>query len=148
MQTHENDNDLRPGPPRQDPRQDRAEDDRLRTAADRLDELSRSLGELRARRVAIQEFAATSRDREHARNAIAESNAKLVEIQAELDGLRIAMRNRAVIEQAKGMLMLRLRIDEDKAFDYLRTMSNRTNRKLVEVAAEVVRTRAGEPGLQ
>lgn len=141
MHAQGNDSDLRPSTPA-------GEDDRLRAAAQRLDQLSHSLGELRARRRAIQEVAARSRDRQHARDAIEESNARLVEIQAELDGLRLAMRNRAVIEQAKGMLMLRLRIDEDKAFDYLRTMSNRTNRKLVDVAADVVRTRAGESGPQ
>jgi hypothetical protein len=62
----------------------------------------------------------------------------------ELEGLSIAMVNRGVIEQAKGMLMLRLKIDEDKAFAYLREMSNRTNRRVVEIAADVVNTRAGE----
>lgn len=144
MQTPGNGHGLHPSPAGQVDE----DDPRMRGAAERLDVLSRSLGELRARRVAAQERATTALGREQARSAIEESNAKLVEIQAELDGLRIAMRNRGVIEQAKGMLMLRLRVDEDKAFDYLRTMSNRTNRKLVEVAAEVVRTRAGEPGLQ
>lgn len=55
-----------------------------------------------------------------------------------------AMQSRAVIEQAKGMLMLRLQVDEDAAFGALRSMSNATNRKLFEVAADVIRTRAGE----
>ncbi len=57
------------------------------------------------------------------------------------------MRTRAVIEQAKGMVMVRLEVDEDAAFEYLRTLSNTTNRKLTDVAADVVRTRAGETGL-
>lgn len=69
---------------------------------------------------------------------------RLTQLQAEVEGLRLAMRNRGVIEQAKGMLMLRLGLDEDAAFEHLRVRSNRTNRKLIDVAAEVVRTRAGE----
>lgn len=72
------------------------------------------------------------------------ADARVAELQAELAGLRVAMRDRGVIEQAKGMLMVRLQVDEDQAFDYLRTLSNTTNRKLSEVAGEVVRTRAGE----
>lgn len=61
----------------------------------------------------------------------------------ELNGLRIAMANRSIIEQAKGMLMLTLNIDESAAFAYLRDISNRTNRKVAEIATDVVRTRAG-----
>lgn len=76
-----------------------------------------------------------------------DDSARLVALQAELDDLRIAMRNRGVIEQAKGMLMIRLQVDENTAFEYLRTLSNTTNRKLAEVAADVVRTRAGESEL-
>jgi AmiR/NasT family two-component response regulator len=69
---------------------------------------------------------------------------RLQELQAELDGLRAAMRHRGVIEQAKGMLMVRLQLDEDTAFEQLRTLSNTANRKLSDVAADVVRTRAGD----
>jgi hypothetical protein len=69
---------------------------------------------------------------------------QVTELQAEVDGLRRALTNRSVIEQAKGMLMLRLQIDDAAAFSYLREASNRTNRRLAEIAAEVVRTRAGE----
>lgn len=127
---------------------ERIEDARLQQVHDRLDSVSRSLEELRTRREAARQAGAAARSREAARNSIEIANAKLAEIQAELDGLRIAMRNRALIEQAKGMLMLRLQIDETKAFDYLRTMSNQTNRKLVDVAGDVVRTRAGEDGLR
>lgn len=127
---------------------ERIEDARLQQVHERLDSVSRSLEELRTRREAAREAGAAARSREAARNSIEVANARLAEIQAELDGLRIAMRNRALIEQAKGMLMVRLQIDEAKAFDYLRTMSNQTNRKLVDVAGDVVRTRAGEDGLR
>ncbi|MBA3742622.1 ANTAR domain-containing protein [Sporichthya sp.] len=111
------------------------EDVRLRRVHEHLDQVARSLQDLGAR---------ADTDRETAEPSIDGLHAQLAELQAELDGLRTAMRNRGVIEQAKGMLMVRLRVDEGKAFDYLRTLSNTTNRKLSEVAGEVVRTRAGE----
>lgn len=121
-----------------------SEDVQLHQVNERLDVVARSLQELRVRREVFPQPGADARSREATRSSIEVANAKLAEIQAELDGLRVAMRNRALIEQAKGMLMVRLRIDEDKAFDYLRTLSNASNRKLSEVAADVVRTRAGE----
>lgn len=122
-----------------------AEDIRVHQVHERLDQVSRSLQELSARREAAVQVGQVARSREAARGgAIELERARLTEIQAELDGLRIAMRNRGVIEQAKGMLMLRLKVDEEQAFDYLRKLSNTSNRKLVDVAIEVVRTRAGE----
>jgi len=48
------------------------------------------------------------------------------------------MRTRAVIEQAKGILMVQSKIDEDAAFDLLRRASQRENRKLRDIAAELV----------
>ena len=55
-----------------------------------------------------------------------------------------ALRSRAVIEQAKGILMARSNISADEAFDLLRRASQRENRKLRELAAEIVaRTAAG-----
>jgi GAF domain-containing protein len=59
-------------------------------------------------------------------------------------GLREALRSRDVIGQAKGILMERLGIDEDAAFDQLRLISQRENRKLREVADEVARTHRRE----
>jgi AmiR/NasT family two-component response regulator len=44
------------------------------------------------------------------------------------------------IEQAKGVLMARHAIDPDKAFDMLRQHSQRSDRKLVEVAEAVVQS--------
>ncbi len=49
-----------------------------------------------------------------------------------------AMETRAVIEQAKGVLMSTHRIDADAAFDVLRERSQASNRKLRDVAADVV----------
>ena len=57
-----------------------------------------------------------------------------------------AMRSRAVIEQAKGILMARSNVDQDEAFDMLRRASQRENRKLRDVAGELVeRTQNGRP---
>jgi GAF domain-containing protein len=56
--------------------------------------------------------------------------------------LQEAMRSRAVIEQAKGMLMGQRRIDDDAAFQLLRETSQRTNRKLRDVAAAIVETQS------
>jgi GAF domain-containing protein len=53
-------------------------------------------------------------------------------------GLEEAMRSRAVIEQAKGILMAQSQLTADQAFDVLRRVSQRENRKLREVAAELV----------
>ncbi|MGH3715141.1 MAG: SpoIIE family protein phosphatase [Micromonosporaceae bacterium] len=66
-------------------------------------------------------------------------------LRSELDGLRRAMRNRAVIEQAKGVLAARLQINPEDAFDQLLDLSQRTNTKLVEVAASLVGTVAPDP---
>ncbi|HVM27401.1 MAG TPA: GAF and ANTAR domain-containing protein [Mycobacteriales bacterium] len=52
--------------------------------------------------------------------------------------LERAMASRAVIEQAKGVLMARHGLTEADAFDRLRSWSQARNRKLRDVAAEVV----------
>jgi GAF domain-containing protein len=56
--------------------------------------------------------------------------------------LRTAMMSRAVIEQAKGILMERHKIKEDEAYTILTHASQRTNTKLRDVAAELVQTGA------
>ena len=60
----------------------------------------------------------------------------------DLTQLRIVMSSRALIEQAKGILMERHKIKEDEAFTILTRASQRTNTKLRDVAAELVRTGA------
>jgi GAF domain-containing protein len=52
--------------------------------------------------------------------------------------LRTALTSRAVIEQAKGMLMAVHRVSEDEAFDMLVTQSQEQNVKLREVAERFV----------
>lgn len=63
------------------------------------------------------------------------------------DQLREAMQSRAVIEQAKGVVMADRRCDADAAFAVLVERSQTSNRKLRDVAAEVVASVAGgQPG--
>ena len=52
--------------------------------------------------------------------------------------LQTAMQSRAVIEQAKGVLMARLHCSAEEAFQHLATQSQHTNRKLRDIAADVV----------
>lgn len=59
--------------------------------------------------------------------------------------LRKALETRTAIGQAQGVLMARQHIDAQEAFDILRRASQRTNRKLREIAAEIVATVATEP---
>ena len=64
------------------------------------------------------------------------STAKLARNMAE------AMRSRAVIEQAKGILMADKRISADEAFEQLTALSQHANRKLRDVAQRLVEERS------
>jgi GAF domain-containing protein len=73
--------------------------------------------------------------------AIAVGNAEAAARTSEdLTQLRTMMMTRAFIEQAKGILIERHKIKEDEAFTILTQTSQRTNTKLRDVAAELVRT--------
>ena len=75
--------------------------------------------------------------------AIAIGNAEAAARTSEdLTHLRTAMMSRACIEQAKGILMERHKIEEDEAFTLLTHASQRTNTKLRDIAEELVRTGA------
>lgn len=54
------------------------------------------------------------------------------------ENLQLAMESRAVIEQAKGIVMARVGCDADAAFQLLVEQSQHQNRKLREIAAELV----------
>ncbi|SNS56444.1 GAF domain-containing protein [Geodermatophilus pulveris] len=75
-----------------------------------------------AEAVAVAVVNADAQDRvtEHARN------------------MGLAMETRAVIEQAKGVLMAQRGVDAEKAFDILREASQRYNRKLRDIAVGIV----------
>jgi AmiR/NasT family two-component response regulator len=53
-------------------------------------------------------------------------------------GLGEAMKSRAVIEQAKGVLMAAQRCSEDKAFELLVNASQRENVKLRDIATRIM----------
>jgi AmiR/NasT family two-component response regulator len=57
---------------------------------------------------------------------------------AEYQSLQGAFGRRALIEQAKGILMARHAIDADRAFELLRSHSQHNGRKLVDVAQAIV----------
>jgi GAF domain-containing protein len=71
--------------------------------------------------------------------AVALANANLYDATATLaQQLQAAMDSRAVIEQAKGIIMAERRCDADQAFAVLTTISQNTNRKVRDVAATLV----------
>lgn len=59
---------------------------------------------------------------------------------AQIDGLEQAVASNRAIGMAIGILMAIERVGQDEAFDLLRTVSQRTNRKLREIADDVVHT--------
>jgi GAF domain-containing protein len=60
--------------------------------------------------------------------------------------MRVAMQSRAVIEQAKGVLMAQRHVDAEQAFEILREASQRYNRKLRDIALGIVEsTQEGGP---
>ncbi|MEU4222005.1 GAF and ANTAR domain-containing protein [Actinoplanes sp. NPDC026623] len=77
--------------------------------------------------------------------AVALANSHLYETQATLAvHMQKAMENRAIIEQAKGIIMGDRRCTAEEAFAILSRLSQDTNRKLRDVANALV-TRASEP---
>lgn len=69
---------------------------------------------------------------------VAEVRKSLDACMDEIANLEKALETRDIIGQAKGILMARQRIDADAAFDVLRLASQRTNKKLRDVASELV----------
>jgi AmiR/NasT family two-component response regulator len=65
----------------------------------------------------------------------AQAHGRLAE---EAANLRLAMESRAVIEQAKGVIMSQRRVTAEQAFEILREASMRYNRKLRDIAVGLV----------
>ncbi|GLZ39524.1 ANTAR domain-containing protein [Actinokineospora sp. NBRC 105648] len=65
-------------------------------------------------------------------------NPRVAKLQSELDGLRRALRTRATIEQAMGVLVVLRRCSPKEAFDALVRLSQQYNTKLHRVAHLVV----------
>ncbi|GAA2065201.1 ANTAR domain-containing response regulator [Williamsia deligens] len=59
------------------------------------------------------------------------------------DALRAALHNRAPIEQAKGIIMAEHGIGADEAFGLLRARSQNSNRRVRDIAAELIAQRTG-----
>jgi ANTAR domain len=68
--------------------------------------------------------------------------AEYVSAQRTAAQLQEAIRSRAVVDQAKGILMQLLGCDGDQAFERLRRISQTQHVKLTEVARQVIETRA------
>src|SRR5215210_9541825 len=68
-------------------------------------------------------------------------------LEIEVAQLRTAMVSRAVIEQAKGVLMLLTGCADQVAFDLLTHISSHTHRKVREVAQELVASATGRSPL-
>ena len=56
---------------------------------------------------------------------------------SEIDQLKLAVRSRDIIGQAKGILMSSAGLNADQAFDALRHASQMLNRRLAEIATDV-----------
>jgi AmiR/NasT family two-component response regulator len=78
--------------------------------------------------------------------AVAMTNAHLYETQRTLaHHMQAAMRCRAVIEQAKGIIIAQRRCTADEAFAILSKTSQDTNRKVRDIAATLVADAAMTP---
>jgi GAF domain-containing protein len=73
--------------------------------------------------------------------AIAVANADAhAQLGEQARNMRLAMESRAVIEQAKGVLMAQRHVQEAEAFEILREASQRYNRKLRDIALGIVQS--------
>jgi response regulator NasT len=65
------------------------------------------------------------------------------ELEQEVEELRQQLDDRKLVERAKGVVMRMLQVDEEDAFFRLRKHASNRNRKLADVAREVIK--AEEP---
>ena len=63
------------------------------------------------------------------------------DLQRQVETLSVAVERRTGIGMALGIIMERLHLDDEQAFSYLSRCSQVHNRKLYELALEVVQTR-------
>ncbi len=78
--------------------------------------------------------------------AILRTYARYLDARSTVDQLRTALTSRAVIDQAKGVLMAVRRIDADEAFSLLVAQSQRENVKLRQVAERFIADVTSEAG--
>jgi response regulator NasT len=60
------------------------------------------------------------------------------EIQDELESVRSALQQRKIIEKAKGIIMKQRKLDEDNAYKTIRKLAMDHNKKIAEVAGQIV----------
>jgi transcriptional regulator with GAF, ATPase, and Fis domain len=66
----------------------------------------------------------------------------------ERDALQTALRERKLVERAKGILQKRRGVSEEDAYHYLRNQSRRTRRPMVEVAGSILASASGSAPLR
>jgi hypothetical protein len=69
------------------------------------------------------------------------------QLNEKVEGLEEALLSRDVIGQAKGILMERLHLTSDQAFEELRAVSQQHNRKLRDISAGLADTGEWPPGM-
>jgi AmiR/NasT family two-component response regulator len=69
------------------------------------------------------------------------------ELNEKVEGLEEALLSRDVIGQAKGILMERLHLTSDQAFEELRAVSQQYNRKVRDIAAALADTGEWPPAI-
>ena len=67
-----------------------------------------------------------------------QQRSEVVDLQAEVSGLRAAMATRAIIEQAKGLIIASMGVDAEQAFELLIRQSQAENVKLHVVAERLI----------
>jgi AmiR/NasT family two-component response regulator len=70
---------------------------------------------------------------------------RIAALVAEVEGLNAAMEHRAIIEQAKGVIMSTLGCSDDAAFAVLVQQSQFQNRKLWDIAEELAHSQDRQP---
>ena len=93
-----------------------------------------------------------ARDQAHLHETAARDDAHLRELQTRsdinserLENLRLALHNRDLMGQAKGVIMASMGCSADEAFQLIVTQSQHENRKATEVATEIVQRVATRP---
>jgi ANTAR domain len=114
--------------------------DHLARRADRVDTLLAALQDMIASLIGMSRQLQREIVAYHDEHAVPRQPGEptVAALQAENAQLRQALEGRAIIERAKGMLMVSCGYDEDTAFERLVEVSRRERRKVRDVAATVV----------
>jgi phage terminase small subunit len=111
---------------------------RLAEIQARIEQLREETNSLTGRARTTVETVRSSHDRAVARARVEAMQRDLDAAVEQIEGLRTAMQTRGVIEQAKGMIMAAIKVDEEAAFQVLVARSQKSHKKLVEIARDVV----------